>query len=407
VSDTVLVAAFWTGIAATLYTYLGFPFLLRRLQAFTRDENTAHPASRIPHPDAIPPVTVIIPAHNEQRHIEARIRNVLASAYPRERLDILVVSDASTDRTNEIASGFAADGVRLVVQQTRQGKTAGLNRAISVARGDIVVFTDANSAYPPGAIQALADRLADPRVGLVTGYTRYTSDGAGDVSEVTNFYTRLERHIKLAESRWGCCVGADGAIFAMRRALYRPLREDDINDFVLPLGVIEQGYRCEFTDEAFCRESPGENLETEFRRQSRISNRTLRALWRHRRLLNPFRFPVFSFFLFSHKVTRFLVPLFLGLAAASLVMLAPAHPVYMAAAIILTIVVALAMLPVLLPGMPSPRPFGVLRAFLTINAAILSGWSRFVRGESDTTWQHDRSSSIQRDSEAPGRVRTP
>ena len=383
--SVVLALVFWAGLAGALYAYAGFPLIVRLLAARRKAAPDGGAAGAAPVP-----VTVIIPAYNEERHLDARIRNVLAADYPRALLDVIVVSDASTDGTNRIARAFEAEGVRLIVQERRRGKTAGLNRAMETARGDVVVFTDANASYPAGAIRTLAERLSDPKIGLVTGYTRYASDGSGEVAEVTNLYTRLERLIKVAESRWGCCVGADGAIFAMRRSLYRPLRDDDINDFVLPLHVIERGYHCVFAEEAFCSEAPGAGLDSEFRRQSRITNRTLRALWRNRRLLNPLRFPAFSFFLFSHKVMRFLVPLFLVSAAAALLVLARTDSVYLVLASAAAGALALGAISTLVPGAPVPRPVGVLVPFLAMNLAVLNGWSKFLLGAGDATWQHHR-----------------
>ena len=228
--DTALVAAFWIGLCGTLYAYAGFPALATWLASLRRSTDAGAAATE---PSTL--VTIVIPGVNEEHGIAAKIRNVLEADYPRSLLDVLVVSDASTDRTNEVAAGLAGDGVRIIIQETRCGKTAGLNRALGMARGDIIVFTDANAAYSPGTIRVLVDYFRDPRVGLITGYTRYTTTEGGDVADTTNAYTSLERTIKAAESQWGCCVGADGAIFAMRRSLFRPLRDDDINDFVLPL----------------------------------------------------------------------------------------------------------------------------------------------------------------------------
>jgi cellulose synthase/poly-beta-1,6-N-acetylglucosamine synthase-like glycosyltransferase len=392
-AESFLLATFWTGCGATVYAYLGFPGVLALLAAKKR----ARPV-RIERSEEPVSVTVIIPAYNEEQNIEAKVRNVLASDYPRERLDVLVVSDASTDRTNDIARSFEPEGVRLIVQERRRGKTAGLNRAIELARGEIVLFTDANAIYPPEAIGTLARYFARPTIGLVTGYTRYVVTGSGEIAQATNAYTSLERRLKTWESRWGCCVGADGAIFAMRRSLYRPLRDDDINDFVIPLGVIDQGYECILAEDAFCAESPGQRLESEFRRQARITNRTLRALWRNVHLLNPVRFGWFSFFLFSHKVVRFLVPVLLTLSAVSLALLARTGAVYLLTAIAALAAAALAAglhsRPAsAFPGSSLRRPLSMLNIFLTINLAVLQGWWNFLRGRSDTVWQHDRSGS--------------
>jgi cellulose synthase/poly-beta-1,6-N-acetylglucosamine synthase-like glycosyltransferase len=308
----------------------------------------------------------------------------------------VVVSDASSDRTNDIARSFEPDGVRLIVQETRRGKTAGLNRAMGAVRGDIVVFTDANASFPAEAIRSLVAYFENPDVGLVTGYTRYTRMPGGETADGTNAYTSLERTIKRAESRWGCCVGADGAIFAMRRSLYRPLRDDDINDFVLPLATIDQGYKCLLAEDVYCLENPGQTLTSEFRRQSRITNRLLRAIQRHAHLLNPRRFPAFSFFLFSHKVVRLIVPPLLAASATAVVFLAPRGGVYpwlAAAAAVPALSLALSRIaPTLMSS--SSGGFGRLvrgmNLLITANVAALHGWWRFVSGHSEAVWQHDR-----------------
>lgn len=384
----VLAIVFWGGLAGAIYAYAAFPALLAlwaRLVDRPRLGET---------PLQTPIVTVIVPAYNEEQAIGGKIRNVLDSHYSESLLDVIVVSDASTDRTDAIARAFEPRGVRLLVQERRQGKTAGLNRAMAIARGEIVVFTDANADFPPDAIGNLARYFADPRVGLVSGYTRYVQDADGRVAEATNLHTSLERVIKRAESLAGCCVGADGAIFAMRRSLYRTLGDDEINDFVLPLHVIDRGARCVFAEDAFCSERPGKNLESEFRRQSRITNRTLRALWRNAHLLNPLRSGRFAFFLFSHKVMRFCVPAFLVAAAVALAGLAVAGGPYRLLAALAAVGAGLVALGGRLPtGSRLSRIHGIAAAFLTINVAALDGWRKFLTGQGDVTWQHDRYST--------------
>jgi cellulose synthase/poly-beta-1,6-N-acetylglucosamine synthase-like glycosyltransferase len=378
---------FWMGPLAVLYAYIGFPKLAAVLAGRRPQPLPTRPADGV-----TPSVTVIVCAYNEERNIGARIRNVLDSHYPAACLDVIVVSDASTDSTNETARSIGSDRVRLLVQEHRRGKTAGLNLAMRSAVGDIVVFTDANASFPPGAVRALVAPFEDPAIGLVSGYTKYGA-AEGGVASTTNTYTALERTIKRAESRWGCCVGADGAIFAMRRSLYRELRDDDINDFVLPLSVIGQGYRCVLSEAAFCSEQAGQSLESEFRRQSRITNRSLRALWRHAHLLNPLQFPLFSFFLFSHKVVRFLSPVLLCASAGALVLLAPRGGFYLLV-LALSGMAAVATVSVRFfercPVFVLERPRRLLSAFAAMNVAMLHGWWRFVGGNREVTWQHDR-----------------
>jgi cellulose synthase/poly-beta-1,6-N-acetylglucosamine synthase-like glycosyltransferase len=255
------------------------------------------------------------------------------------------------------------------------------------------VFTDANAAYPAQTIRALVEYFHDATVGLVSGYTRYTVDAAGGVAEATNAYTALERTLKRGESHWGCCVGADGAIFAMRRSLYRTLRDDDINDLVLPLNVIDQGFCCVFADDAYCAENAGETLESEFRRQSRITNRSLRAIWRRAHLLHPFRFPAFSFFLWSHKVLRFLAPVFLCVSGLALTALAPQSDRYLGFALVAALTTGLLMAATKLRLTGSARwhrPIRLAHVFVTMNVAMLHGWWKFLTGRTETTWQHDR-----------------
>jgi cellulose synthase/poly-beta-1,6-N-acetylglucosamine synthase-like glycosyltransferase len=337
---------------------------------------------------------VIISAFNEEQAIAPKIRNVLESDYPCEHLDVIVVSDASTDRTNEIVRSFESNGVRLLAQPERRGKSIGLNDAMALARGDVVVFTDANAAFAPETIPRLVRYFADPVVGLVTGYTRYVTRGSGEVANITNLYTSLERTIKTAESRWGCCVGADGAVFAVRRRLFRPLRYDDINDFVIPLDVIAQGAECVFATDASCSEPTGSSVGSEFRRQARITNRTLRALWRHLGLLNVFRFRLFSFFLFSHKIVRFLVPVLLTCSLVALTLLIGVAMPWLAVGLVLAGVAAFVMYR-RLPRLPSSwallaRPIRMFGIAMTMHAAALQGWWHFLSGRRDVVWQHDR-----------------
>jgi len=388
--DGILIGVIMTGIVATFYAYLGFPAIAALLGAVS-PRHRAIVDRRLGRRK----VTVIISAYNEERSLETKIRNVLATDHPRDRLQILVVSDASTDRTNDIARSFESQGVRLIVQPIRRGKSLGLNDAMERARGDIVVFTDANASFTAQTIPRLLRYFTDPHVGLVTGYTQYETRGSGEVARATNLYTSLERAIKIAESRWGCCVGADGAVFAMRRRLFRPLRHDDINDFVIPLSVIAQGAECIFASGAWCEEPASDSVGSEFRRQARITNRTLRALWRHVGLLNPFRYGLFAFFLFSHKIVRFLVPVLMTGSVLALGLLAGLRWPSLAVAVIVVAVVAVLARSVVAPALASwgivARPLRMVNIAVTMHAAALQGWWHFLCGRRDVVWQHDRS----------------
>ena len=333
-----------------------------------------------------PRISIIISAYNEEEVIREKIDNTLELAYPKDLMEILVVSDGSTDRTNAIVLSAGNPRVRLAAFADRQGKTACLNRTVPGARGDIVLFTDANSMLPADLLEDLAAAFADPDIGLVTGWTKYRKPGGNE--EAVGLYARLEMMTKEAESRISSCVGADGAVFAVRKDLYRPLEERDINDFVIPLQVIAQGKRVVLDPAVYCIERPGDSGAREYRRQVRITNRTLGAIGRNLQFLNPARYGSFSFFLFSHKVIRFLVPFtFLGVFATA-VPLAGTSLLYggFAVAQLTFIGVGIAGLAGLLTG----RLPQLCSVFLLTITAQLAGWLRWASGKADVMWKPAR-----------------
>lgn len=327
-------------------------------------------------------ISVVISVYNEERVIREKIDNTLQLLYPEHLLEILVVSDGSTDRTNEIA-GSVSSRVTLRAFPGRNGKTACLNRIIPEARGDIIVFTDANSMFPTHLLRKLSANFADDAIGLVTGWTKYRKPGGTE--ETVGLYGRLEMITKQAESRISSCVGADGAVFAMRKNLYLPLKESDINDFVIPLQVLAQGKRVVLDPAVYCIEQPGGNEAREYRRQVRITTRTLGAIGRNRQFLNPLRYGSFSFFLLSHKVIRFLVPFtFAGLLITA-VLLSSTSLLYagFATAQLIFIGIGTAGLSKLFTGrLPQLCSF-----FLLTIAAQLVGWARWTSGKTDVMWK--------------------
>jgi cellulose synthase/poly-beta-1,6-N-acetylglucosamine synthase-like glycosyltransferase len=295
--------AFFISCFMVVYPYVVYPVLLKILSLFRR--------LNLLSKEDTPRVTMIISAYNEEDVIAKKIENTLALDYPKENFEVIVVSDHSTDRTDEIVKRYESRGVILLSQPTRKGKTAGLNAAVQKAHGKLIVFSDADSMYEPSALKIIAGSFAgDKSIGLVTGSTNYVSEGQGKMVVTTSMYARLERFIKKYESLLGSCVGADGAIFGMRKSLYEPLQDDDINDLVLPLTVIKQGRRVVLLEQLRCTEAPAVDESGEFRRQARITNRTLTALFRHAELMNVIKYPLFSFEVISHKLLKLSAPFF-------------------------------------------------------------------------------------------------
>src|SRR5947208_7220285 len=373
---------FWVSLLLVSYAYVGYPailWLVSRLGGF----GERSPAGQGAY---LPSVTMIVSAYNEETVIAEKIENALSLDYPRELLEIVIVSDGSTDRTGEIVLKFVNQGVVLRHYEGRIGKTACLNRALPLAAGGIIVFSDANSTYEKGALKALLHPFQDNTVGFVTGWTRYGS-GNGAAPDSLGLYSRLELMTKELESRLGSCIGADGAIFAFRKELYVPLKDYDINDFVIPLSINQQGYRGVLQREAICFEKDAGSPKEEFQRQVRITNRTIRAIMNYRRLLNPFKFGVLSFELFSHKLCKFLVPLFMVVLLVSNLLLAERGGFFLMALIAQGIFYSLAGYVALVSkaGLLS-RIAEAARTFVVVNAAIALAWVKYLQGETYTTW---------------------
>ena len=267
------------------------------------------------------------------------------------------------------------------------GKTAGLNVAVQKAAGEIIVFSDAGSMYPPDTIRKMVDYLSDPNVGLVTGSTRYVAVKDERLAETSGIYTRLERFIKRHESNIGSCVGADGAIFAMRKSLYQPLQDDDINDLVIPLNVVRQGYRVVLHADLYCFEASSPDSTSEFKRQTRITNRTLWALFRHKNLMNFCRHPLFSFELISHKLIRLSVPIFLMVLIPFNLLLLQDGFIYRLLLISQGVFYGGALIGYWqeMQGGNIGR-VGFIYHFVLVNISIVMGWCKFLSGKKQVTW---------------------
>jgi cellulose synthase/poly-beta-1,6-N-acetylglucosamine synthase-like glycosyltransferase len=299
--------AFWLCLGLVIYVYAGYPvcaFLVALV--LRRDVRKA---------DIEPKVAVITAAFNEEREVERTILNKLSQDYPADRLEVIVVSDGSTDRTDEIVQGLATRSggrLKLLRQEPRQGKTQALNAAIRHTAADIVVFADANSIYAPATVRSLVRSFSDPSVGYVTGNMVYTNPARTAVGEGSGSYMSYENLVRKVETRLGSIVGVDGGVDAIRRELYAPMRPDQLPDFVLPLTVVERGKRVVYDPDAVVYEPALSDATEEFRMRVRVSLRALWALYDMRHLLDPLRFPLFAWQLLSHKVLRYLA--FLPLA---------------------------------------------------------------------------------------------
>ncbi len=304
------VILFWVCIGLLAYTYVGFPLVLAlRARLFPRPYQLG---------DITPRVSLIIAAHNEAATIGTKLENILALDYPRTQIEVVVASDGSSDGTDEIVRRFDHRGVRLL-SLSRRGKAATLNAAVKVCTGEMLVFSDANSMFHPHALLALVRPLADWRVGGVAGDQRYLRAAKRlGADEGERRYWDFDRRLKQWQSAAGHVTSATGAIYAIRRELFRTVPEGMTDDFAVSTAVIDQGYRLVFASGAIAYEPAADAADAEFARKVRIITRGLRGVVEGRSLLNPFRHGFYALQLFSHKVLRRLMalPLLLLLAVS-------------------------------------------------------------------------------------------
>jgi cellulose synthase/poly-beta-1,6-N-acetylglucosamine synthase-like glycosyltransferase len=373
---------FWICAGIIVYVYAGYPVVLvsgllgRRRRAALPIDSSA----------ALPTLSVIVAAHNEESAIEAKIQNILASDYPRERMEILVGSDGSSDRTEEIARRYSSDGVGLISFPTQQGKSAMQNGLVAAAAGELLVFTDADCEFGPAALRVLAAHFCDPRVGLVTGVPCYTNEHENSVTQNEGVYLRYETWLRREESERGILAMASGSLFAVRQSLWRPLNRKLGDDFELPLRVALAGFGNVLEPSAVTvTKLPQNRPESMFALKVRIISKDFRAIRVYKTILNPLTRPALAASLWSHKVLRWLVPYFLiGTLVSSGFLLSSYfyRCVFGGELIILAIAAAGLIL--------GPRRFGfpwsIATSFCIVNAAALFGIVKSFGGRGSGTW---------------------
>ncbi len=255
-----------------------------------------------------PNVSLIIAARNEEAVIEEKIKNSLNLDYPWEKFEIMVISDNSTDHTNNIVQKYQ-DRIKLLELAERHGKTKAQNRAVELANGEIVVFSDANAMYEKDAIRQLVKHYIDPEVGFVSGQLIFKNQSS--VSNKENIYWRYDKFIKRSEDKLGCITGANGSIYSIRKDKYVPLDYDIISDFIEPLEVYSHGNKVVYETRAISYEDGSQTYNEEFGRRKRIILRSINSLYKHKHLLNPLITGILAFELISHKVLRWFCPVFM------------------------------------------------------------------------------------------------
>jgi cellulose synthase/poly-beta-1,6-N-acetylglucosamine synthase-like glycosyltransferase len=308
---------FFTLTLVVVYIWILYPLLLSMLKLFV--SHRVRPDSSAPTPS----VSIIVAVHNEQETIAGKLRDCLALRYPHDSLEIIVASDASTDRTEEVVNVFSArdSRIRWIGSDSRVGKSGVQNLAGAQARGEIFLFTDAATGMPPGALQTMVNDLADPGVGLVTATVLFGEPETA-VEKGQGFYWRYELFLRTAESDLGTLATGSGQALLVRRALFRPLPTCYGDDCIMPLDVRIQGYRVIQNRDAIVFDTMPHSIKGELGARIRMTARNWAGTLSRPAILNPLRFPLTAIGLVSHKLLRWLTPFFLTVICLSNALLA-------------------------------------------------------------------------------------
>ena len=371
---------FGLAIGALFYIYFGYPILVYLI-------SLVFPKT-VQKKDLEPKVTILITAYNEEKDIRSKLENTLQIEYPKEKLEILVASDGSDDRTDEIVGEFADRGVRLFHQPGRKGKTYTQNKAVEQATGEIILFSDATTNYQSDVLQRVLPNFGDPEVGCVAGKLIYLDKANSDIGKGAKGYWNYETFIKESESRACSLIGASGCLYAVRKSVYQPMYPEACSDFLICTIVYQQGLRSVFESTAICTEETNQRTDKEMRMRVRVISQTFTDLWRNRSMMNPFKSGFYAIELISHKLLRYSVPLFLLLLLLTSGFLAFSSFIF---TVILAVQVVLYLL-ALVAWMLEKR--GVRLGFLAIplyfvltNFASVIGFYKFITGENYATWE--------------------
>jgi cellulose synthase/poly-beta-1,6-N-acetylglucosamine synthase-like glycosyltransferase len=332
---------------------------------------------------------LLISAHDEEDVIADKLRNSLALDYPRDKLEIIVASDGSTDRTSLIVDGFKSRGVKLY-EYSRRGKTGIQNEAVKKAEGEIIVFSDANAIYKPDALRKLVRNFGDDRIGCVCGQLVYLSEKDGEQSLGEKWYWGYEKLLKKFESRASSLIGVNGSIYAIRKEDYIDLDESLISDLVEPLKIIRAGKKVVYESEAVSEEPLSGSYRIEFLRKIRILTRSIQGILHEKTLLNPLRYGIISVEILVHKMFRYIIPVVLMISLLALIFLSDEMP-YFIIFWCISVFLVLGIIGKFLPEESQKYKICHLSYYyVLVNYAVILAWINVVKGERIDVWSTSR-----------------
>lgn len=369
-----------------VYTYFGYFFVIIFLgKLFSKTVSKA---------DINPEVTLLIAAYNEEKGIAKKIENSLKLDYP--KLKIIVVSDGSTDKTDEIVNSYSDRGVELLRVEGRVGKTEARNVAVRMVPGEIIIFSDATTVYQSDIVKKLVRNFADQSVGMVTGHLIYKDDENTQMGTGQKLYWQYESLIKKSQTAMGTLTGSIGCVTAFRKALYTPLPNNIIEDFTGPLMLVMKGYRVVYEKEALCFEETTKKSGNEWSMRIRVIRGGITGMLFAKKILNPFKYPVPSFQLISHKILRWLVPVFmlaLIVLNSAAVLIDPTDLVSNTLFALQILFYAIALLAYLLEKIGIHNKIAAIPLyFIILNAASLVALFKTLTSNLEATWETQRDS---------------
>lgn len=368
---------FWLSLFLIFWSYFGYLISLKIISFFYRRKTVRE--------DITPAISLIITAYNEEARIHKKLDNTLSLDYPSQNLEIIVVSDGSTDRTEEIVRTYADRGVKLLAIPERHGKHYGQGRGIRMAQNEIVILTDATTFLKEDALKKIVRNFADPKIGCVSGEDRIeTADGGTDGEGI---YVRYEMKLRALESRVGSLVGVSGCFFAMRKSLSTGWIDDMSSDFYTPIVAYLHGYRAVLESEAIGYYTVLKKPEKEFERKVRTVVHGFEVLFKFKKILNPLKYGTYSLQMLSHKLDRWLVPFWLIFLLTMNILLIDQGLFYLIFLAGQVVFYLLALTAYLIPGIQNIIIFKIPLFFVMVNLSILLAWHYYLNGRKFVTWE--------------------
>lgn len=368
----------WLLIFLTLFAYFGYPITLKLILIFIRKKTTRLPIT--PH------VSLIITAYNEENRIRQKLDNTMQLDYPRDKLQIIVASDGSTDKTHDIVNEYESRGVELFIVPDRKGKENAQAQAVKIAKGEILVFSDTATRLDPQGLKEIISNFADPSIGCVSSEDKMISDNENDVGG-EGFYVKYEMWLRTLESQCNSVVGLSGSFFAARREVCEDFSPKMQSDFRTLLNSMKRGMRGVSDPKAIGYYQDIKDKSREFQRKVRTVLRGLTVFFNHIEFLNVFKFGLFSYQFFCHKLLRWLVPVFLLGAFIANALLLGKSTFYSILFFMQVAFYVTAVFGMLVPGAMKFVFIKIPSFFVIVNVSIFVAWLKFIKGERVILWQ--------------------